>query len=280
MGTTTKEFKRSGKPSEVIGTSGLSGNLITLSEKDSDLPPLQIAFRDSKRKVLDKGFVRLVDYMGGDGRVVQTARVSYGDGTTTRRKDSKLIHYLQENLHTSPSENVIFTFHVKAPIFVFRQWHRHRTWSYNEQSARYSEMTDEFYVPELSRLQKQDGKNRQASATETVDYPESVQDIIIEACKKAYLHYQALLASGLSRELARVVLPVNYYSEMYATVDANNLFKFLSLRMDTHAQWEIQQYAKALYELAKPVAPTAFEAWEKQQNDYAEYKKWRESNGN
>lgn len=212
--------------------------------------------------VLDKGFVRLVEWVGSDAAIVRSARVSYGEGTKTVREDTKLIEYLVKNKHTSPLEAVRFTFHVKAPLFIFRQWHRHRTWSYNEISARYSEMKDEFYIPELTRFTTQDTKNRQGSSEEEIPYPAAAQAIVQAASEQAFMHYQALLASGVSRELARIVLPVNLYSEMYASVDLNNLMKFLALRLDKHAQKEIQEYSRALETLATQICPTAFKAWE------------------
>lgn len=211
--------------------------------------------------VLDKGFVRLVDVMGDDQSIVRAARVSYGQGSKGDEADKKLINYLIKNRHTSPFESVTFTFHVKAPIFVFRQWHRHRTWSYNELSARYTEMKDEFYSP--AEWRAQDTKNKQGSViplhNDALQYTSNL--MYASAVLEAYKIYETLLAGGVAREMARMVLPVSLYSEMYATVDLHNLFHFLSLRLDPHAQYEIRVYAEAMVELITPHVPWAVTAW-------------------
>ncbi len=219
---------------------------------------------DREIPVLDKGFVRLVDYMGGDARIVQSARVSYGEGTTTVNRDKTLIDYLMRHLHTSPFEQVIITVHAKLPIFVARQWIRHRTARLNELSGRYSEMSDEFYIPSPQRVRKQDSVNVQGSSDEEV--PAGLQQKVISLIRgesgDAFASYRSMLDDGVSRELARINLPLNLYTQWYWQIDLHNLFHFLKLRMDSHAQWEIRQYADALATLARAVAPWAYESFE------------------
>lgn len=219
---------------------------------------------DVEIPVLDKGFVRLVDYMGSDARIVQSARVSYGDGTTTVRRDKVLIDYLMRHLHTSPFEQVIITVHAKLPIFVARQWIRHRTARLNEYSGRYSEMADEFYIPSQERIRKQDSLNIQGSSDEEVpaELKQKVISLIQNDSGELYANYRSMLDDGVSRELARINLPLNLYTEWYWQIDLHNMFHFLKLRMDSHAQWEIQQYANALAGIAKAVAPWAYESFE------------------
>jgi len=218
---------------------------------------------DREFKVLDKGFVRLVDYYGGDDRIVQAARVSYGEGTTTLRRDRILIRYLLENQHTSPFEQVVFTFHVKLPIFVARQWIRHRTARLNEMSARYSVLPEEFYVPDESRICEQDNINRQGSSNKPL--PPDIQKKTIESiesiCGKSFEAYNELLDQGVSREVARIVLPLNTYTEWYWQMDLHNLFHFLKLRLDDHAQWEIRQYAGVIAGIVEKIVPISFEAF-------------------
>lgn len=215
--------------------------------------------------LLDHGFVRLVDSMGSDLSIVRNARCSYNAEWRTGEdagKDEKLIHYLVKNKHTTPLECVTFTFDVKAPIFVFRQWHRHRTWAFNETSARYAEMADEFYVPELNQITMQSATNKQMRTQEqNVNAPEA-RRLIHDSCVKAFEDYKRLVGMGVPRELARGVLPVNTYSHMFATVNLNNLFKFIELRDHSHAQYEIQVYARAMRELARSVCPVAVAALE------------------
>jgi thymidylate synthase (FAD) len=222
------------------------------------------ALLDQEIRVLDKGFVRLVDYMGGDQRIVQAARVSYGAGTKTVRQDRGLIHYLMKNWHTSPFEQVILTFHTKMPIFVARQWVRHRTARLNEISGRYSIMKDEFYVPEPGQLKLQSDSNKQARADEALPEAEAREIIrqLEEDQHRLYGNYQAMLDKGLAREVARTNLPLNLYTEWYWQIDLHNLFHFLRLRMDAHAQYEIRVYAEALAQCAKAVSPMAYEAFE------------------
>lgn len=216
--------------------------------------------------VLDHGFVRLVDHMGSDLSVVRAARVSYeaawraGEDTGS---DNRLLRYLWKNHHTSPFEAVTFTFEVKAPIFVFRQWHRHRTWSFNELSARYRELPEEFYVPKPEDIGVQSANNKQArDVSASVQHPGVSQMTIRDACEAAFDSYRTLLKQGVPRELARSVLPVATYSHMFATVDLLNLMKFLTLRDHAHAQMEIRVYAEAMRELVRPIVPVCINAWE------------------
>lgn len=218
-----------------------------------------------KITVLDKGFVRLADSMGGDLAIVRSARVSYAADWRAGEdegSDAKLIRYLWKNGHTSPFEAVEMTFEVKAPIFVLRQWHRHRTWSYNEVSARYTKLEEDFYIPSTANITTQSKDNKQARTEEQHHNADHMQVRISEAYDSAMADYLWLLHSGCPRELARMILPVGAYSRMFAKVDLLNLFRFLKLRMHTHAQWEIRQYANALYSLAKTVAPVACAAFE------------------
>tara|TARA_R110002012_G_scaffold215674_3_gene386697 strand:+ start:421 stop:1101 length:681 start_codon:yes stop_codon:yes gene_type:complete len=214
------------------------------------------------QKVLDKGFVKTVDVMGNDSSIVQAARVSYSKGTKTKREDDKLIHFLLKNKHWTPFEMVVFKFHVKLPIFVARQWMRHRAGTYNEISARYSEMKDEFYIPEPKRLTKQSKTNKQGSSEKPIDNIDFARYNIKEICNDAFTLYEKLLESGLSKELARIILPVNLYTEFYWKVDLRNLFNFISLRSDNHAQYEIRQYSDKILELIKNHVPIAYEAYQ------------------
>lgn len=216
-----------------------------------------------KFDVLDHGFVRLVDSMGNDLSVVRAARVSYNAAWRSgddQSGDEKLIRYLWRNHHTTPFEAVTFTFEIKAPIFVFRQWHRHRTWSYNELSARYRELPEEFYVPAPDKIGVQSKDNKQGR---DIGAENTVAAAHIRAtCEHAFRAYRMLLQDGVPRELARSVLPVATYSHMFATVDLLNLLKFLTLRCDGHAQYEIQVYANAMRELAREIAPVSIASWE------------------
>jgi len=222
------------------------------------------ALLDKSIQVLDKGFVRLVDYMGGDQRIVQAARVSYGEGTKTYREDRGLIHYLMKNWHTSPFEQVQLTFHTKMPIFVARQWVRHRTARLNEISGRYSIMKDEFYLPDADQIRYQSKSNKQGRSEEPVPIDQALQIIQrLEAeQKEAYAHYQELLDANVARELARANLPISLYTEWYWQIDLHNLFHFLHLRLDPHAQYEIRAYAEVMGDCARAVAPIAYEAFE------------------
>lgn len=221
-----------------------------------------------KIDVLDHGFVRLVDHMGSDLNVVRAARVSYdaawraGDDDGS---DKRLLRYLWKNAHTSPFEAVALTFEVKAPIFVFRQWHRHRTWSYNELSARYRPLPEEFYVPDPATVGVQSPDSKQARVFDDAGVSlarRNEVDMLTAACSQAFDVYRKLLDRGWPKELARSVLPVNTYSHMFATVNLLNLFRFLGLRDHDHAQYEIRVYAAAMKQLARAVAPACVEAFE------------------
>lgn len=211
--------------------------------------------------VLDKGFVRLVDWMGDDARIVESARVSYQNGTKAVRSDAGLINYLVRHRHTSPLEQVEFTFHLKLPLFVFAQLVRHRMASVNSESARYSVMDDEFYIPEIPREQSQ--TNKQGSVLTTTIPPYRMQSVISEIGNISYTAYETLLKDGIAREMARMVLPQNLYTEVYWKQDLHNLFHMLSLRMDAHAQWEIQEYARTIFNIVRRVVPLATSAWER-----------------
>ena len=222
------------------------------------------ALLDKEIKVLDHGFIRLVDYMGGDSRIVQSARVSYGKGTKSVREDEALIDYLMRHQHTSPFEQVVLTFHCKMPIFVARQWIRHRAARVNEISGRYSVMEDEFYLPEETAIQYQNKDNRQGRDPQEVPahLRQKVLNILAKGQQVAYDDYQKMLADDIARELARINLPLSLYTQWYWQIDLHNLFHFLELRMDEHAQWEIRQYANVIADITRAVAPLAFRAFE------------------
>lgn len=222
------------------------------------------ALLDKEIKVLDHGFIRLVDYMGGDSRIVQSARVSYGKGTKSVREDEALIDYLMRHQHTSPFEQVVLTFHCKMPIFIARQWIRHRAARVNEISGRYSVMEDEFYLPEETAIQYQNKDNRQGRDPQEVPVHlrQKVLNILAKGQQVAYDDYQKMLADDIARELARINLPLSLYTQWYWQIDLHNLFHFLELRMDEHAQWEIRQYANVIADITRTVAPLAFRAFE------------------
>ncbi|MHB9293604.1 thymidylate synthase (FAD) [Hollandina sp. SP2] len=223
------------------------------------------AILDQEFPVLDKGFIRLVDYLGGDERVVQSARVSYGTGTKGYREDEGLIDYLLRNQHTSPFEQVVLTFHVKLPIFVARQWIRHRTARLNEISGRYSVMQEEFYVPvpEDVVLQSTDHKQGRATAALDREIAQGICTGMMAAQKRTYTDYSGLIAQRIARELARINLPLSLYTEIYWQIDLHNLFHFLKLRLSVHAQKEIRCYAAVLLEITKKVAPRSCMAFER-----------------
>ncbi len=209
-------------------------------------------------RVLDQGFVRLVEQMGSDAAIVRAARVSYGEGTKTVREDAALIDYLMRHRHTSPFEMVEFTFHVRAPIFVARQWFRHRTASANEVSARYSVLEDRFYRPEAWRAQAQENKQGSEGRFQNPEADRVLED----AYRTAYAAYRRLLELGVAREEARILLPVGIYTEFYWKQDLHNLFHFLKLRLDRHAQYEIRQYARAIAAIVRERVPLAWTAFE------------------
>ncbi len=216
-----------------------------------------------KIDVLDHGFVRLVESMGDDLSIVRAARVSYDAAWRSGEdagSDARLINYLWRNRHTTPFEAVEFQFEVMAPIFVLRQWHRHRTWTYNELSGRYRELPEKFYVPNATDIGKQSTDNKQARVEAE---PDKFSPVLMRlAAEGAFDTYRKLLDRGVPRELARSVLPLSTYSHMFAKVDLLNLLKFLDLRLHEHAQLEIRVYAEAMRELIRPVVPVAIEAWE------------------
>lgn len=221
------------------------------------------AMLDKEFSVLDRGYVRLVDYMGSDARIVAAARVSYGQGTKSVREDKGLIAYLMRNDHTSPFEQVELAFHVKLPIFVARQWIRHRTAHVNEYSGRYSVMEDEFYYPKLQNIRRQSAHNRQGrDETVAPELAQKVLALLQEDAARAYGHYTDMLEDGVARELARMNLPLNVYTQWYWKIDLHNLFHFLRLRLDAHAQWEIRAYADVLFTIARAVAPWSCAAFE------------------
>ncbi len=220
-------------------------------------------------KVHEHGLVALVDVMPrfapkgktADAAIVQAARVSYGEGTKQVNEDRGLIRYLARHRHTTPFEMVEFKFHHVMPIFVARQWIRHRTANVNEYSARYSVVRDRFYKPTIENVRKQSATNRQGG-DETID-PLTAQEFLdyLDQVEKTYEQYQKFLDKGISRELARIALPVSVYTEWYWKVDLHNLFHFLSLRMDPHAQQEIRDFADAMFALIQPIVPIAAEAF-------------------
>jgi thymidylate synthase (FAD) len=225
--------------------------------------------------VLDRGFVRVIDYMGDDGAIVQAARVSYGRGTKKVSDDRGLINYLMRMRHTSPFEMCELKVHVKLPIFVARQWIRHRTANVNEYSARYSVLDDEFYVPAPEQVASQAGSNRQGrDRVLEGEQTAAVQETVRRNAERAYADYLAMLnqdetgepidpeREGLARELARIVLPLNTYTEWYWKTDLHNLLHFIALRADPHAQYEIRAYAEVLLDVVRRWAPLACAAFE------------------
>jgi thymidylate synthase (FAD) len=223
-----------------------------------------------KIDVLDHGFVRLVNHMGSDLDVVRVARNSYDAAWRAGNdegSDAKLIRFLWNNKHSTPFETVEFQFEVKAPIFVFRQWHRHRTWTYNEVSARYTELPAEFYTPDPKTIGVQSKTNKQAR--EIPDDPAELErraayekhriENYVFTCREAFRQYQVYINAGWPRELARTVLPLSTYSKMFAKVDLWNLAHFLTLRLHPHAQYEIRVYAEAITQLIRPIVPTCME---------------------
>ena len=221
---------------------------------------------DGYVKVLDHGFVGLVDTMGDDDAVVQAARVSYGSGTKTVNTDRNLIRYLLRHRHSTPFEMCEVKFHIKLPIFVMRQLIRHRTASVNEYSGRYSVMSDNFYVPEQKDIKKQSTTNAQGRGEEfSKEAKERAQQWMEKIHNQAHDTYESFLKEDMARETARAVLPVSNYTEAYWKCNMKNFLHMVGLRADPHAQWEIQEYAKTMYELVKPKFPIICEAWE----DYA-----------
>ncbi|MFA6318725.1 MAG: FAD-dependent thymidylate synthase [Elusimicrobiota bacterium] len=210
-------------------------------------------------KVLDRGFIRLVGFMGGDEAVVAAARVCTGTGSKGEAQDRKLIEYLLTHGHLTPFEHSVFKFHVSCPLFVMRQWIRHRSSSFNEISARYAEVKDEFYVPE--RWRGQDAVNRQASGPKAGLDDQRCSAVLEKAYAGAFAAYRELLALGAAREMARFVMPVGCYTQFYWTINSRNLLHFIGLRADSHAQWEIQRYTEALAKFFARQMPWTWEAY-------------------
>lgn len=224
--------------------------------------------------VLDHGFIRVIDYMGDDAAIVQAARVSYGKGTKKKSEDRALINYLLRHRHNTPFEMCEIKFHIKLPIFVARQWIRHRTANVNEYSARYSIMDKEFYMPAPEHLAKQSFTNRQGRG-DVLQGKEAVHalEVLKRDALQCYDTYQELLnedvqgnvldpnRNGLARELARMNLPVNFYTQWYWKIDLSNLLHFLALRADAHSQYEIRAYADVMLDIVKKWVPIAYEAF-------------------
>jgi thymidylate synthase (FAD) len=226
--------------------------------------------------ILDHGYVRYIDHLGGDQRIVEAARISYSSPSKGEEADKKLIAYLYKNRHTSPFEMAKITLNIKMPIFVMRQYVRHRMQNLNEVSARYTELPNEFYIP--TNWRPQDVKNKQSSVDagdwNPLLYPTCNMDLnsinpldATEAlelfCQRSYELYQTMIKAGIAREMARMVLPVNIYTEIYACWDLKNLLHFITLRDDGHAQSEIQAYGKAIKSILVELFPWTMEAYEK-----------------
>lgn len=226
-------------------------------------------------KLLDHGFVRVIDYMGDDSAIVQAARVSYGKGTKHVSQDKGLINYLMRHWHSTPFEMCEIKLHVKLPIFVARQWIRHRTANVNEYSARYSVMDKEFYIPQIEHLSPQSKINNQGRSEETLNAAdaERVLELLRSDAEQVYAHYEQLMnadakgnvidmeQTGIARELARMNLTLNYYTQWYWKIDLHNLMHFLMLRADPHAQYEIRVYADAILDVVKDWVPYAYDAF-------------------
>lgn len=247
----------------------------TFTTKRATSPALEAILYDTI-PVLDHGFIRVIDYMGDDAAIVQAARVSYGRGTKQVSQDKGLINYLMRHWHSTPFEMCEIKFHVKLPIFVARQWIRHRTANVNEYSARYSIMDKEFYIPDASQLAPQSKKNHQGRGSEALSAEESrrVLEILKGDSEQVYGHYEELMncdekgtvldesKSGIARELARMNLTLNYYTQWYWKIDLHNLMHFLMLRADPHAQYEIRVYADAMIKVVEKWVPFAFDAFQ------------------
>lgn len=221
-------------------------------------------------KCLDHGYVRYIDHMGTDQDILEAARVSYKSPSKGEEQDKKLLEYLYKMGHSSPFEVVKVKFNIKLPIFVMRQFVRHRMQNLNETSARYTELPNEFYIPETWR--KQDTKNKQGSIEEKdwnpilSDYKNGLNDAstcLSYACIEAYETYESLLKAGIAREMARMVLPVNIYTECYSCWDLKNLLHFIRLRDDSHAQAEIQEYGRAIKQIVTELFPWTMAVYEK-----------------
>jgi thymidylate synthase (FAD) len=247
----------------------------TFTTKRATSPALEKILYDTI-PVLDHGFIRVIDYMGDDAAIVQAARVSYGRGTKQVSQDKGLINYLMRHWHSTPFEMCEIKFHVKLPMFVARQWIRHRTANVNEYSARYSILDKEFYIPTVEQLAPQSKQNHQGRSDQPLSPAEAarVLEILKDDALQCYGHYEELMncdasgqtldenKSGIARELARMNLTMNYYTQWYWKIDLHNLMHFLMLRADSHAQYEIRVYADAMLDVVKQWVPFAFEAFE------------------
>ena len=257
--------------SVAVGSDGIARTL-------PEVPMIDVMGGASRAQinVLDHGFIALVDCMPrlvpqgqtADAAIVQAARVSYGHGTKKVNEDRGLIRYLLRHRHTTPFEMVELKFHVCMPIFVARQWIRHRTANVNEYSARYSILPDRFYTPNLDQVRKQSTANRQGGEElfrvhDDAQELKTAQDFVkyLDDVEGFYQRYLSLTEQGVSREMARIGLPVNMYTEWYWKCDLHNTLRFLSLRIDSHAQAEIRAYAEAMLKLIEPLAPATVEAW-------------------
>ena len=229
-------------------------------------------------KALDHGFVRVIDYMGNDSSIVQSARVSYGKGTKQLNKDKSLINYLLSHRHSTPFEMNEIKFHVKLPIFVARQWIRHRTANVNEYSARYSILDNEFYIPNPKELKPQSKTNNQGRSGDLDENEKKMyMKVLRENSKDSFEKYNFLLnqdddevnhkRQGLTRELSRIVLPLNSYTQWYWKIDLHNFMHFLALRFDEHAQYEIRVYAEIMMNIMKKWVPLTYEAFLKNRLD-------------
>lgn len=217
----------------------------------------------NKIRVLDHGFIELVDVMGSDKAIVDAARVSIaGENVRPVSEDRALIRYLYRHRHTTPFEMVEFKFRAKMPIFVARQWIRHRTANVNEMSGRYSELPAEWYTPETKRIVEQSKNNKQGSSYEQLHSKDEDQRSFHDEAEAAFEHYGYRLEAGMARELARINLPLSTYTEWIWKIDLHNLFHFLALRLHEHAQYEIRVYAEVMAEMVKEKCPLAWEAFE------------------
>lgn len=232
------------------------------------------AFKETTIPILDKGFVRLIDYMGNDERIVQAARVSYQSEGKTKEQDEKLIHYLMKNRHTSPFEQVVFVFHLRMPIFVARQWVRHRTARMNEVSGRYTVLSDECYVPD--NICEQSHSNKQGREHPlSEDMTKMIKESLDNNQKLQASLYHTYLELGVARELARINLPLSTYTEFYWQMDLHNLFHFLKLRLGLNAQYEIREYAKAIAGIIQNICPIAWDAFKEYELEAKTYSKTR-----
>jgi thymidylate synthase (FAD) len=214
--------------------------------------------------LLDHGFVGLIDHMGNDERICQAARISSIGAQSASKgeeKDKTLIDYLMRNRHTSPFEQVLFTFHIKCPIFIARQWFRHRTGRFNEISGRYSVINTEFYIPDEIRMQSKDNMQGSSGTADAATAAEIVA-LMKQEQQDINTHYNSYIDKGVAREIARINLPLSTYTEFYFNTDLHNLLNFISLRIDAHAQKEIQVYAQAILDIIREIVPAAVEAWE------------------